>query len=564
MSDTLNPKLKPTTQVVLFGLICLGGIVALIGNALSSQRLERKVNRIGDFYQQQPGFLELVAEVDHQFQEKWQDSGLNFAGSADTLTVMRRASLALHGTIPSLEEIQAFTEFSGYDEVDDEVLDRYINYLLEDRRYSDYLSERVARIFVGVDTGPFLIYRRGRFRLWLSDQLIDNQPYDKLVHSLIDSKGVWTSDPEVNFVTATITQGNGGRPDVMKLAGRTSRAFLGMRIDCLQCHDDRLGTISLNPNDPSEGSLQSDFHQFAAFYSQVHTGFYGVDDDPEHYAFKYLGEEEEVIVPPVVPFFEELSESQGTRRGQLADWVTHRDNRAFARTAVNRIWAIAFGRPLVTPVDDIPLAGPFPPGLESLTDEFVSSGFDIKHLFRVIMRLQAFRMDSRADFEVTEDHEVAWAVFPLVRLRPEQVAGALNQTASLKTVNADVSYLVRLQQENEINDFVKRYGDTGEDEFEDRGGTVTQRLLLMNGNLLQSRIANGNASNASARIAMITKDDEDAIRSVYLAVLTRPPSQPELLHFLKKFKDHPDNQRSLLVEDLFWTLTNSTEFSWSH
>ncbi|MEL0096749.1 MAG: DUF1549 domain-containing protein [Planctomycetaceae bacterium] len=448
MSDTLNPKLKPTTQVVLFGLICLGGIVALIGNALSSQRLERKVNRIGDFYQQQPGFLELVAEVDHQFQEKWQDRGLNFAGSADTLTVMRRASLALHGTIPSLEEIQAFTEFSGYDEVDDEVLDRYINYLLEDRRYSDYLSERFARIFVGVDTGPFLIYRRGRFRLWLSDQLINNQPYDKLVHSLIDSKGVWTSDPEVNFVTATITQGNGGRPDVMKLAGRTSRAFLGMRIDCLQCHDDRLGTISLNPNDPSEGSLQSDFHQFAAFYSQVHTGFYGVDDDPEHYAFKYLGEEEEVIVPPVVPFFEELSESQGTRRGQLADWVTHRDNRAFARTAVNRIWAIAFGRPLVTPVDDIPLAGPFPPGLESLTDEFVSSGFDIKHLFRVIMRLQAFRMDSRADFEVTEDHEVAWAVFPLVRLRPEQVAGALNQTASLKTVNADVSYLVRLQQEN--------------------------------------------------------------------------------------------------------------------
>lgn len=564
MSDTLNPKLKPTTQVVLFGLICLGGIVALIGNALSSQRLERKVNRIGDFYQQQPGFLELVAEVDHQFQEKWQDRGLNFAGSADTLTVMRRASLALHGTIPSLEEIQAFTEFSGYDEVDDEVLDRYINYLLEDRRYSDYLSERFARIFVGVDTGPFLIYRRGRFRLWLSDQLINNQPYDKLVHSLIDSKGVWTSDPEVNFVTATITQGNGGRPDVMKLAGRTSRAFLGMRIDCLQCHDDRLGTISLNPNDPSEGSLQSDFHQFAAFYSQVNTGFYGVDDDPEHYAFKYLGEEEEVIVPPVVPFFEELSESQGTRRGQLADWVTHRDNRAFARTAVNRIWAIAFGRPLVTPVDDIPLAGPFPPGLESLTDEFVSSGFDIKHLFRVIMRLQAFRMDSRADFEVTEDHEVAWAVFPLVRLRPEQVAGALNQTASLKTVNADVSYLVRLQQENEINDFVKRYGDTGEDEFEDRGGTVTQRLLLMNGNLLQSRIANGNASNASARIAMITKDDEDAIRSVYLAVLTRPPSQPELLHFLKKFKDHPDNQRSLLVEDLFWTLTNSTEFSWSH
>ena len=393
---------------------------------------------------------------------------------------------------------------------------------------------------------------------------MDNKPYDELVHSLIDSKGVWTSDPEVNFVTAAITEGEDGRPDVMKLAGRTSRAFLGMRIDCLQCHDDRLGTITLNPSDPAEGGLQSDFHQFAAFYSQVKTGLYGVDDDAEHYAYKYLGNEEEVIVPPVVPFFQELSDSKGTRRGQLADWVTHPDNRAFARTAVNRIWAIVFGRPLVVPVDDIPLAGPFPLGLEALTDEFVESGFDLKHLIRVITRLQVFRLDSRADFEVTEAHEAVWSVFPLVRLRPEQVAGALNQTASLQTINADVSYLIRLQQQNEINNFVKRYGDTGEDEFEDRGGTVTQRLLLMNGNLSQSRIANGNGGNASARISRLTEDDEDAIRAAYLTVLTRSPSQAELLYFLKKFREKPDAQRGRVIEDLFWTLTNSTEFSWSH
>ena len=70
-----------------------------------------------------------------------------------------------------------------------------------------------------------------------------------------------------------------------------------MRIDCLQCHDDRLGTITLNPN-PSEGGLQSDFHQFAILFSG-RTGLYGVDDDAEHYAYKYLGNEEEVIVPQV-------------------------------------------------------------------------------------------------------------------------------------------------------------------------------------------------------------------------------------------------------------------------
>lgn len=564
MTEEQPHKLKPTTQAVLFVLFCVAGIGGLVGSAFSTKGLERRVNQIDNHHQQAAGLLEVVAEVDQQFQQQWKERSLPFAPAAHTLTVMRRASLALHGTIPSLEEVKAFALESGYEMTDDKVIDRYVNYLLMDRRYSDYLSERFARIFVGVDAGPFLIYRRGRFRLWLSDQLMDNKPYDELVHSLIDSKGVWTSDPEVNFVTAAITEGEDGRPDVMKLAGRTSRAFLGMRIDCLQCHDDRLGTITLNPSDPAEGGLQSDFHQFAAFYSQVKTGLYGVDDDAEHYAYKYLGNEEEVIVPPVVPFFQELSDSKGTRRGQLADWVTHPDNRAFARTAVNRIWAIVFGRPLVVPVDDIPLAGPFPLGLEALTDEFVESGFDLKHLIRVITRLQVFRLDSRADFEVTEAHEAVWSVFPLVRLRPEQVAGALNQTASLQTINADVSYLIRLQQQNEINNFVKRYGDTGEDEFEDRGGTVTQRLLLMNGNLSQSRIANGNGGNASARISRLTEDDEDAIRAAYLTVLTRSPSQAELLYFLKKFREKPDAQRGRVIEDLFWTLTNSTEFSWSH
>ena len=535
-----------------------------MGGAFSSQRLKRVVARIENKQQRTPEFQDLISQVDQQFLERWENKRLEHAEPADTLTVMRRASLALHGTIPSVEEIRVFVEQQDLQATDDDVIDRYINYLLRDRRYSDYVSERLARVFVGVDAGPFLIYRRGRFRLWLSDQLTENRPYDQLVHTLIASQGVWTSEPEVNFVTATIDGGNNGRPDVMKLAGRTSRAFLGMRIDCLQCHDDRLGTIALNLEDPSQGSLQSDFHQFAAFYSQVQTGFYGVEDGADHYAFKYLDAEEEAIVPPVFPFYKELINSRGVRREQLADWVTHPNNRAFARTAVNRVWALIFGRPLVAPVDDIPLAGPFPPGLELLTDEFVRRDFDIQHLIRVITRLAVFRMESRAYFEVTSAHESAWAVFPLVRLRPEQVAGALNQTASLKTINADVSYLVRLQQQNEIDNFVKLYGDTGEDEFEDRGGTVTQRLLLMNGNLVQSRITNGNGSNASARIAMITEDHQDAIESAYLATLTRLPSERELHHFLLKFKNTPVNQRSRLIEDLFWTLTNSTEFSWSH
>jgi hypothetical protein len=417
---------------------------------------------------------------------------------------------------------------------------------------------------VGVDAGPFLVYRRRRFQLWLSDQLFANRRYDSLCRELISGTGVWVSDPAVNFVTATITDDSAGRPDLPKLAGRTSRAFLGMRLDCLQCHDDALGTIDLSFAGMPREALQTDFHQFAAFYSQANISLGGVQDDHRHYAYTYLGDEEVTLIPPKVPFQSDLKLPAGSRRGQLASWITDRQNRAFSRTAVNRVWAIIFGKPLVDPVDDIPLLGPFPPGLELLATDFSDHGYDLKRLIQIITRLDVFRISSRAVFEVTSQQEQAWAVFPLVRLRPEQVAGGIGQTARVRTINADVSYSVRQQQQQDILAFVKRYGDTGEDEFEDRGGTITQRLLMMNGNFVKDRTRSSDGSNTAARIAAIAEDDKDAIEITYLCVLTRLPSETELHHFVLAMQEVSIEQRERALEDLFWILINSTEFSWNH
>ncbi|MDT9120995.1 hypothetical protein RSW84_26510, partial [Escherichia coli] len=86
--------------------------------------------------------------------------------------------------------------------------------------------------------------------------------------------------------------------------------------------------------------------------------------------------------------------------------------------------------------------------------------------------------------ELTPEHEEKWSVFPLTRLRPEQVAGSIIQSSSLTTIDANSHIVAQLSRYAQQSGFVERYGDTGEDEFLESGGTVTQRLLLMNGELV--------------------------------------------------------------------------------
>src|SRR5581483_11050366 len=111
--------------------------------------------------------------------------------------------------------------------------------------------------------------------------------------------------------------------------------------------------------------------------------------------------------------------------------------------------------------------------------------------------------------------------------------------------------------------FVKRYGDTGEDEFDGRGGTIPQRLLLMNGELVHDRTRE-TPFNAATRIGWLAPDDATAVRTAYLAVLTRVPTPEEAAHFEARLAGSTGKERSRRLEDLYWTLLNSTEFAWNH
>ena len=490
--------------------------------------------------------------VDADFEKAWAQQQIQPVAKTDDLTLMRRLSLALTGSIPSLQELRMLESLQRTD-----VPQWWLSHLLSDRRTSDYLAERLARVYVGIENGQLLIYRRRRLVDWLSDAIQQNRPYDLIARSLIDSNGIWTTNPAVNFVT--VTRENNKGPDEVKLAAKVSRAFLGVRIDCVQCHDGKLGSTW----------KQTDFHQLAAFFGQADFNLNGLHDDPKHnYKVRYLGKTDEEKVSPVVPWKPELLPIKGTPRAKLAAWVTAKENKAFARAMVNRMWALLFNRPLVSPVDEIPLEGPFPAGMELLADDFLAHGYDLQRLIRVIVSTRAFQMSSQSadpSHPVTTAAENAWAAFPVTRLRPEQMAGSVIQAASLSTIDAETHVLFRIKRDIDVNNFVKRYGDSGEDNFEDAGGTIPQRLLLMNGNMITTNTGNNPLVNASTRISMLAPDNATAVEAAYLSIFTRRPTPAEATHFtglLAASKSR--NSRSSAMSDLYWTLMNATEFSWNH
>jgi hypothetical protein len=235
-----------------------------------------------------------------------------------------------------------------------------------------------------------------------------------------------------------------------------------------------------------------------------------------------------------------------------------------------------FGRAAGDAVDDLPLDRPAPPALDALADELVSSGYDLRHLIRVVAKSKAFRLASQAGFEITSRHEELSSVFPLVRLRPEQVAGSVIQASRVKPIDPESALLVQFQKFIGINDFLARYGDVGEDEFDHQSATITQRLLMLNGELVREQGRQEGLLNATSHVNLFSTSDRLAIENLYLCVLNRPPDADESEAFLRRLNagdsggdgggaaDSDRPQRLRLMEDLFWVLVNSSEFAWNH
>ena len=561
-----------TRKDALFVAICFAGLVLLGRTLLSSHRqspLQQRAARLAERAEQPDhehweALAGESAAIDEQFRQHWLTTGIQPAPPAPLAQRIRRVSLALTGSIPSLEELRVL------EEIDEQWrFQWWVDHLLEDRRTADHVAERLTRAYVGTENGPFLLYRRSRFREWLGNEFARNRPYDELVRDLIAGNGLWTSAPEVNFLTVTLEANDDGQPDPIRLAGRTSRAFLGMRIDCLQCHDDKMSQVAFGVNGDIRDGRQDDFHNLAAFFCDAKVSLLGLHNaEGGSHAFERPGTGESEQATPQPPYLPDAAPSEGPLRHRLAQWVTAKENRPFARTAVNRMWALAYGRPLVDPIDDIPYITPlggYPPGLELLADDFIEHGCDLHRLLRLIVSLEPFHLDSRdTEQTLTDQHHWEWAAFPLTRLRPDQMAASILQACSLETRDSDRHFIVQLQTAAGKNDFVRRYGDTGEDEFTETPGTLPQRLVMMNGRLLKEQTRPDNILGAASRIAQLADDGEHAVNIAYQCVLTRKPTEAERSHFAPRIDQARGFQRRTQLEDLFWVLLNSTEFNWNH
>src|SRR5262249_47931388 len=153
----------------------------------------------------------------------------------------------------------------------------------------------------------------------------------------------------------TIEPDNNKGPNAERLAARVARAFLGVRLDCAQCH-----------NHPFQSWKQGDFQGLAAFFGQTEQGFTGIHEGDGELRLENRKSGKLDTIAPRVPFNPELLPSDGNRRGQLARWVTDPRNPYFARATVNRVWALLLGRPLIEPVDDLTIADEIPMALELL------------------------------------------------------------------------------------------------------------------------------------------------------------------------------------------------------
>ncbi len=498
-----------------------------------------------------------VDRVDAYFHNRWRELEGLVSEPADDLQVLRRLSLALNGTLPSLEEIRLFENETGGDR-----LARWTDRMLADDRFPDYFAERLARSLVGVENGQFIVFRRDRFVDWLRDQLKINRPYDEMARDMIAGQGLWTGQPQTNFITAGLAN---GELDENKLAGRSVRAFLGQRIDCAQCHDH-----------PFDHWKQHDFEGLAAFYGQVRPSVVGVEDKslrkgkPVEYVVEDRLTLEKRTVGAAVPFHPEWLPAEGTRREQLAAWITHPENRRFERAIANRIWGLLLGRPYEAPVDGLPDPAPENSAESGLLDilgaDFREHACDLRRLMRVIASSEPFRLastTSTADPLVLERLDKEWAVFPLTRLRPEQVIGSMLQAASIKSIDRNSHLFVRFIRAIREKDFIQEYGDPGENELDQHSGTIPQALLRLNGKLSRE-ISEAGLLSASGRIASMATSDDQCVELCYLVCLTRRPIEEERNHFLAQLRDTRGKQRNQVVEDMYWALFNSPEFSWNH
>jgi hypothetical protein len=477
----------------------------------------------------------------------WKEASLHPAPRASDAEFLRRASLDLTGRIPTVSEVRSFLNNHAPDKCE-----RVIETLLDSPAHPSHLADVWRQILLPDMAEATELGASDALEMWLRGAFAENRSYAEIVRELLLATGRPNESGGALFYTALEL-----KPE--KIAASTSRAFLGIQLQCAECH-----------NHPFDKWTQRDFWGYAAFFARLSRESQG--NMPVTYVREAdrgevtLPNSKEVVAPRYL-LGAAASQTDGrTRRALVAEWMTSASNPYFARSAVNRFWAQLFGRGLIDPPDDMrSLSGArLAPLLEELAAYFVRTNYDVRRLLWVLTTTDAYHLTSDARSAGERPGEL-FAAMSIKVLNAEQLYACLtvaagrpydNVLASVPSTRARRALVNRMAF---VNAFRAPIGSPTE-----YLTGMPQALMLLNGKIVDDA-TDPERSDVLASLEAPFLTDRDRIETLFLATLSRPPSTQmrEKLEAQLAAQPSPEAKRRALG-NILWALLNSAEFAVNH
>jgi hypothetical protein len=511
-----------------------------------------------------------AADLDRLMQESLKNAGVKPAEPTDDATFLRRAALDLTGSLPSPEQIDRFEKSTDADK-----RAKAVAMLVK----SPAFAATQAKYWRDVIRFRATETQQKRFQpqaleKYFNEKFAANKPWDEIAREMITALGPIDDNPAVLLATAQES-----KPE--ETAGEVSRVFMGIQIQCAQCHDH-----------PTDSWKRQQFQQFAAFFSGVRTvNFSGnaVAAGQRVFGPKAVGQVVHQVANPKDPtdmqqfapkfFLDEsaanlpMSLSVEGRRAVAASYVAAQDNPWFAKAFINRAWYQLMGDAFYMPVDDI---GPEREGknlevLDGLATAWTKRGYDIAWLYETMASSQSYQRQSRQRTEESTEAEISGANCP-TRLRADQLLQNLRQvtgtpilgTKPVETTKARAAMAKGKAAANQgvlgraLIKAVQTFSFDPSTPDDEVVGTIPQALFMMNAPDLNRAVEARDGSVLKSILEEHQKDDAAALKAIYKRVLAREPNADEA----KIAKEYiaEVGKREEAFEDLFWSLLNSAEF----
>jgi hypothetical protein len=494
---------------------------------------------------------EMARRVDALLEARWKAAKIEPAAPASDSAFLRRAYLDLVGVIPRVSEVR---EFLADERPEKRSL--LVDRLLASPRHATHMATTLRNRILPLGVDPTHDREALGLQKWLRVRFAKNLRYDNLVGGLMLTTGGDELGPALYF------RANDLAPE--KLAASVADVFLGMKLQCAQCHDH-----------PEAEWTQRDFWGLAAFFARVQapnegrmasTGFRLVDSDRGEVKIPDSNE----TVPPKYPGGAVAAEDEWQpRRAQLATWMASRDNRLFSRATVNWAWSELFGQGLVDRLEVINQQGGTEAAtpdnlrlLDELADYFVDSGFDLGELWRTLATTRAYSLSGRQKREDVELAPSELFAGKLPRpLTPEQMYDSLVVLVPRDVLGAaERSFMGSLDEDPLRMEFVRQMRPPPGSPLEFRGGTL-QALMLMNGRTM-AEITTAEGNPLLEALGAPFLDDGERAEVLFLAALAREPQEDERTSVVAALSAaKTSTERSEVLSDVLWALLNSTEFA---